>query len=104
MGCYVDKDCATAVPTSVFNGSTIAFFSYDTCVETPDCYTDVAWETTPDPDAGCPFDKTDNGWYTAGMCAEWTKGEAAVGGAMAINIQMSATIVVMGVVMFNVMF
>jgi len=62
----------------VFQGSTVAQYSYDTCLGTPDCYTTVAWKVHPalDP-AGtvvapstqtCPYDLFDNNWYTTGRC------------------------------------
>jgi len=81
--CYVSASCPSAVPSSVFKGSTVAQYSYDTCLGTPDCYTKVAWKTGADLDpAGtvihgadgtenkqtCPYDLFDNNWYTTGRC------------------------------------
>jgi len=69
--CYVKSTCATGVASSVFRGSTVAFYSYDTCLGTPDCYTNVAFQQAPKkptPPAACPFDSSDNNWYTAGQC------------------------------------
>jgi len=70
--CYVDANCGSKVATSVFKGSTVAFYSYDTCLNTPDCYSHIAWNKTPSPPAACPFDYTDNKWQTPKMCALWT--------------------------------
>ena len=56
--CYVDQSCPGAQKSSVFDGSTTAYFSYDTCRETPDCYTGEGAAT-------CPFDKSDNSWNVA---------------------------------------
>lgn len=66
--CYVSSSCSTKVPSSVFTGSTATFYSYDTCLTTPDCYTDIAFNENCELDnipAECPFDNTTNGWYTA---------------------------------------
>jgi len=70
--CYVDKACTSKVATSVFKGSTVAFYSYDTCLDTPDCYSKIAWNATPSPPAACPFDYSDNKWQTSKTCATWT--------------------------------
>jgi len=71
--CYTSSNCASRVATSVFAGSTTAYYSYDTCLNTPDCYSLVAWNATPSPPAACPFDYSDNKWQTAKMCAAWTQ-------------------------------
>ena len=36
--CYVEAGCSGATATDVFKGSTAAFYSYNTCRGTPDCY------------------------------------------------------------------
>eukprot|EP00931_Biecheleriopsis_adriatica_P084474 TRINITY_DN5832_c0_g1_i1.p1 TRINITY_DN5832_c0_g1~~TRINITY_DN5832_c0_g1_i1.p1 ORF type:complete len:3749 (+),score=493.44 TRINITY_DN5832_c0_g1_i1:111-11249(+) len=59
--CYVDSDCATGVATEVFNGSNLTFYSYDTCLSTPDCYNAPY-------DAACPYDGTSNNWSTDYLC------------------------------------
>jgi len=98
--CYVNSACTTRVATSVFKGSTIAFYSYDTCLGTPNCYTNVASEEFPSPPAACPFDYSDNKWYTAKTCTYWT-GQAPTqssyartaqlaGGAMTLMLAMLA--------------
>mmetsp|Transcript_21566 Transcript_21566/g.64336 ORF Transcript_21566/g.64336 Transcript_21566/m.64336 type:complete len:344 (-) Transcript_21566:64-1095(-) len=70
--CYVDKECPTAVASSVFKGSDTAYYSYDTCLSTPDCYTNSTAGKRADLPASCPFDKADNGWQTAKACSAWT--------------------------------
>jgi len=75
--CYVNNNCASRVATSVFKGSTVAFYSYDTCLDTPNCYSDIAWKKNPSPPAACPFDYSDNKWHTAKTCTFWT-GKAPV--------------------------
>eukprot|EP00929_Paragymnodinium_shiwhaense_P066214 TRINITY_DN3318_c0_g1_i2.p1 TRINITY_DN3318_c0_g1~~TRINITY_DN3318_c0_g1_i2.p1 ORF type:complete len:362 (+),score=30.74 TRINITY_DN3318_c0_g1_i2:87-1172(+) len=72
--CYVSKNCKTAIPTSTFNGSDVlTYFSYDTCLRTPNCLTDVAWNRDPAPPEQCPFDAGDNQWDTRQNCsAGWT--------------------------------
>jgi len=69
--CYVNETCSSGVASSVYKGSPVAFYSYDTCLSTPDCYTNVAWKnsTTRVLPAACPYDSSDNGWYTAKACA-----------------------------------
>jgi len=69
--CYVNGTCASGVASSVYKGSPVAFYSYDTCLSAPDCYTNVAWETSPTPPQACPFDQTDNNWWTALTCSDW---------------------------------
>ena len=60
--CYVTEACDSRVPSSLFQGSsTAAYYSYDTCLSTPDC------KTMPFDDA-CPFDSADTGWATAQEC------------------------------------
>jgi len=68
--CYVDAKCATGVTSSVFKGSPVAFYSYNTCLNSPDCYTNVAWNDDfgTNAPAECPFDASDNNWYTAKLC------------------------------------
>lgn len=73
--CYVNgTTCDTKVPSSVFAGSPVAFYSYDTCLSTPDCYTDIAFaddwcESFPD---NCPVEKSTNGFYTSHVeCDDW---------------------------------
>ena len=62
--CYVTEACDSRVPSSLFQGSsTAAYYSYDTCLSTPDC------KTMPFDDA-CPFDSADTGWATAQECPE----------------------------------
>lgn len=77
--CYVDASCPTAIASSVFSGSSAAYFSYDTCLGSPDCYTNSAAATRASLPASCPFDKNDNGWQTAKACPSWTP--EAVGAA-----------------------
>ena len=66
--CYVDSSCATAVPSTVFSGSDTGFYSYNTCANAPDCYSKIAWNSTPSPPKACPFDSSDNGWHTDTQC------------------------------------
>eukprot|EP00931_Biecheleriopsis_adriatica_P063098 TRINITY_DN38169_c0_g2_i2.p1 TRINITY_DN38169_c0_g2~~TRINITY_DN38169_c0_g2_i2.p1 ORF type:complete len:346 (+),score=65.54 TRINITY_DN38169_c0_g2_i2:74-1111(+) len=78
--CYVGSSCKTSVPSSVFKGADVAvFFSYDTCLDTPDCYSDIAWGGLDALEAApkfCPFDVHDTGVQTAGQCPNgWTKDE-----------------------------
>merc|ERR1712110_576156 len=35
--CYVSSTCQTGVASAVFKGSTVAYYSYDTCLDTPNC-------------------------------------------------------------------
>jgi len=71
--CYVQSSCATAVASSVFAGSAMATYSYDTCLSTPDCYTGTPWCAPSSPPGNCPFDSSHNDWYTAQQCAGgWT--------------------------------
>lgn len=66
--CYVGSGCSSGVASELFKGSTVVFYSYDTCRNTPDCYTNVAtdnadWNNIPQ---GCPYQTTStNQWYTA---------------------------------------
>lgn len=70
--CYVGDSCSSKLPTQVFNGSSVTFYSYDTCLSTPDCYTGLAWEnSTAGAPAGCPFDGSSVGWYTGASCSAW---------------------------------
>ena len=62
--CYVDQSCETKVTSRMIEGSLApAYYSYDTCLSTPDC------KTMPFDDA-CPFDSADTGWATAQECPE----------------------------------
>jgi len=69
--CYVSSSCSSKVASSVFKGSTTAYYSYDTCRSTPDCYTNSAskdnYAKLP---ATCPFDRYDNTWYTDKVCTD----------------------------------
>ncbi|CAE7775478.1 unnamed protein product, partial [Symbiodinium sp. KB8] len=47
--CYVASECPSRIPTRVFNGS-MAYYSYDTCGNAPDCYSHFHW------DHRCPYD------------------------------------------------
>ena len=77
---YYCSDVVPGVPgtdakkSDVFNGSAVAYFSYNTCKSTPNCY------STPYPDA-CPFDSKDNGWFTSKVGHGWftSKGHTAAG-------------------------
>jgi len=69
--CYVNETCSSGVASSVFSGSDVAFYSYSTCINTPDCYTGIPWNYTPGwpiPPSECPFDSSDNNWHTAQQC------------------------------------
>lgn len=65
--CYVSEKCSTAVPSS----DKSRYWSYDTCISTPDCQTNIAgnedWSESTIPN-NCPFDSTVNNWYTIQMC------------------------------------
>ena len=62
--CYVTESCDSRISSSLFHGSsTAAYYSYDTCLSTPDC------RNMPFDDA-CPFDSTDTGWATAEECPQ----------------------------------
>eukprot|EP00421_Protoceratium_reticulatum_P052160 CAMPEP_0168441016 /NCGR_PEP_ID=MMETSP0228-20121227/43270_1 /TAXON_ID=133427 /ORGANISM="Protoceratium reticulatum, Strain CCCM 535 (=CCMP 1889)" /LENGTH=597 /DNA_ID=CAMNT_0008455323 /DNA_START=67 /DNA_END=1860 /DNA_ORIENTATION=+ len=67
--CYVDSSCSTGVASSVFNGSSVASYSYDTCLSAPDCYTNSGnenmWSYLP---ATCPFDDSDIMWESSASC------------------------------------
>eukprot|EP00438_Fugacium_kawagutii_P022667 Skav224891 [mRNA] locus=scaffold1112:314860:321803:+ [translate_table: standard] len=56
--CYVSKGCVTSHPSTVFNGTELSHYSYDTCGNAPNCYDD--FET----DSRCPFDPHQSGRYT----------------------------------------
>ena len=56
--CYVSKGCVTSHASSVFNGSELAYYSYDACGNAPNCYDDFAT------DSRCPFDPHQSGGYT----------------------------------------
>jgi len=79
--CYVDSSCATAVPSTVFSGSDTGFYSYNTCANAPDCYSKIAWNSTPSPPKACPFDSSDNGWHTDTQCPKgWLTSSGTTGG------------------------
>ncbi|CAE7906310.1 unnamed protein product [Symbiodinium necroappetens] len=61
--CFVGGSCATRIRSSVFDGPATRFYSYDTCLSSPDCRS-IPY------DASCPFDSSDNGWSTAGQCPD----------------------------------
>jgi hypothetical protein len=68
--CYVSEECTTKIESSAFAGSSVAYYSYDTCMSTPDCYTNsdrLAWDDLPE---SCPFDSSDSGWSTPMLCEE----------------------------------
>jgi hypothetical protein len=71
--CYVSSSCSSRVATSVFKGQTaVAYYSYATCLNTPDCYSNIAWEASPkNIPTGCPFDSQDNKWQTSKLCPAW---------------------------------
>jgi len=71
--CYVNSSCSTKVASSVFKGSQTAFYSYNTCLSTPDCYTNSGKDNRKDLPKACPFDSSDNSWSTAKNCSSgWT--------------------------------
>jgi len=83
----VSASCATGVATSVFKGSSVAFYSYDTCLTTPNCYTAIAWNATPFPPTKCPFDSSDNSWHTAKKCPSgWTPTGTKFSGTISVVI------------------
>ena len=64
--CYVSEDCPTKLNSTVFSNASATYYSYDTCLSTPDC------RTMPY-DASCPFDYHDTNWPTAEECPNsWT--------------------------------
>jgi hypothetical protein len=71
--CYVSSSCNSMVATSVFEGQTvIAQYSYATCLNTPNCYTNISGVAAPtNIPSGCPFDAKDNFWQTAKLCPAW---------------------------------
>jgi hypothetical protein len=64
--CYVGTKCESKIRSKIFTGSYDTYFSYDTCLSTPDCYTNLIMDE-PLPH-GCPFDWTVNGWSTQLPC------------------------------------
>merc|ERR1719473_1729043 len=70
--CYVGSSCPGKVASTVFKGSPVAWYSYDTC-GSPDCFTPTvgpSGERMPD---NCPWGPGQNGWYTKHLtCAKWT--------------------------------
>jgi len=65
--CYVSPNCATAKPSSVFQGSSVAYYSYDTCLGAPNCFDDINQER-------CPFQESELTWGTGVHCPDgWTK-------------------------------
>ena len=80
-------------PYPVFEGSTTAYFSYDTCMRTPDCYTNSGADDRANLPASCPFDSTDTSWSTAEDCPNgWTASVAgwAVRGGLAALAPLAA--------------
>eukprot|EP00929_Paragymnodinium_shiwhaense_P046011 TRINITY_DN23452_c0_g1_i1.p1 TRINITY_DN23452_c0_g1~~TRINITY_DN23452_c0_g1_i1.p1 ORF type:complete len:430 (-),score=27.24 TRINITY_DN23452_c0_g1_i1:364-1587(-) len=78
--CYVDKDCPGAAESSVFNGSTVAYYAYSACGDIPDCltgpYAGGSW--TGDWPTGCPYDRNNEKDYridTKGDCSCLFQGE-----------------------------
>ncbi|CAJ1363207.1 unnamed protein product, partial [Effrenium voratum] len=61
LWCYVGPNCSTRIPSSTFQGSEARFYSYDTCLSTPDCKHEPF-------DVRCPFDSSDAGWSTPQVC------------------------------------
>ena len=62
--CYVSEACETKISSTLFdNASTVAFYSYNTCLDTPSC------RSVPF-DASCPFDSRDIHWPTAVSCPD----------------------------------
>eukprot|EP00928_Gymnodinium_smaydae_P008430 TRINITY_DN13078_c0_g1_i1.p1 TRINITY_DN13078_c0_g1~~TRINITY_DN13078_c0_g1_i1.p1 ORF type:complete len:1184 (+),score=24.77 TRINITY_DN13078_c0_g1_i1:67-3618(+) len=68
--CFVDASCPSAVPSVVFAGSSTAFYSFDTCLSTPDCFTHAKEGSLSNLPSACPFDKHDNGWPTTADCRD----------------------------------
>eukprot|EP00929_Paragymnodinium_shiwhaense_P056956 TRINITY_DN28507_c0_g1_i1.p1 TRINITY_DN28507_c0_g1~~TRINITY_DN28507_c0_g1_i1.p1 ORF type:complete len:361 (-),score=62.64 TRINITY_DN28507_c0_g1_i1:429-1511(-) len=95
--CYVDKKCKTGVATSTFNGTNdVAFFSYDTCLKTPDCLTHVAWKDEPKSPEKCPFDSATNKWDTPATCTSgWTKASSVISGALRVDAKMAGVAMMM---------
>jgi len=84
--CYVAKSCSTAVSSGVFKGSNAAYYSYDTCLSAPNCYTNSAVGKRSSLPAACPYDKNDAQWYTPKVCATWTgASEASAASGVAIS-------------------
>ena len=62
--CYVSEACETKMSSTFFdNASTVAFYSYNTCLDSPSC------RSMPF-DASCPFDSRDIHWPTAVECPD----------------------------------
>jgi hypothetical protein len=78
--CFVTEACATGKPTQTFEGSPLGFYSYDTCLSTPDCYSATLSTSTDPHPAACPFDFQDNSWHTATQCDGWTTEPTPKGG------------------------
>ena len=58
--CFVSEKCASRVASGTFQGAGM-YYSYDTCLSTPNCYTFPY-------DSVCPFDPLDSGWSTPQIC------------------------------------
>jgi len=70
--CYVDASCPSAVPSTVFTGSDVAYYSYLSCGATSDCYSNIAWNATYVWPPKCPYDPTGDKTYKvhkSGDCA-----------------------------------
>ena len=64
--CFVSERCESRVVSRVFDGSAVAFLSYDTCLSSPDCFS-VPYEDD------CPFDWTQSSWSTPAQCPyDWS--------------------------------
>ena len=61
--CYVGVNCSTKLASAVFQGSEVAYYSYDTCLSAPDCYNEPF-------DPRCPYDSNDAGWSTTEVCPD----------------------------------
>jgi len=70
--CYVSSTCPTKIASSVFKGSNAAYYSYDTCLSSPNCYTNSGVGKRASLPAACPYDKNDAQWYTPKVCTAWT--------------------------------
>ena len=59
--CYVGAECASKMPSMVFEGATDMYYSHDTCFSTPSCREDHL-------DKNCPYDSRVSGWATSADC------------------------------------
>ena len=65
--CYVSPDCQSRMLGSTFQGPGAEYYSYDTCLSSPQCRNDPF-------DPRCPFDSQDIGWSTAEDCPDsWSE-------------------------------